>query len=116
MRAMRTRMSRNASRTQRRKYAAMPNSTGTAAIENTASRQSIANIAARMNSRRTASPSRLTIPDANISDSDSTSFVSRVISRPTGVRSKNDVASDITWRWTRTRRSFIPSWPITCVK
>ena len=44
------------------------------------------------------------------------SLVIRVINRPTGVRSKNDADSDITWRWTRTRRSFIPSWPITCVK
>ncbi len=94
----------------------MPNSTGAAPIENRASRQSIANIANRMKPRRTTSPSRLTIPDANISLSDSTSLVRRVISRPTGVRSKNDADSDITWRWTRTRRSFMPSWPITCVK
>ncbi len=116
MRASFTRISRNASRTQRRKKAAMANSTGAEPIENSASRQSMPKIAIRMKPRRTTSPTRLTIPEANISFSDSTSLVSRVIRRPTGVRSKNDADSDRMWRWARVRRSFMPRWPITCVR
>ena len=116
MRASFTRISRKASRTQRRKNAAIANSTGAEPIENSASRQSRPKIATKMKERRTTSPTRLTSPEANISFSDSMSLVSRVMRRPTGVRSKNEADSDRMWRWARVRRSFIPSCPSTWVR
>jgi len=62
------------------------------------------------------SPRRLTSPDANISFSASTSLVMRVMRRPSGVRSKNDDASDKTCWCSRSRRSFIARWPTICVR
>ena len=116
MRASLVRISRKASRTQRRKNAAMPNSTGAVPIEKSASFQSMPKIATRMKTRRIMSPSRLTRPEANISLSASMSLVIRVISRPTGVRSKKDADSDSTCSCTRTRKVFIPRWPMSCVR
>ena len=88
MRDSLARISRKASRTHPRNRAAIAASTGTASIENSAKRPSVRNITTTMSPSRTTSPSRLMTPDANISVSDSMSFVMRVISCPTGVRSK----------------------------
>ena len=115
-RAILVRISRKASRTKRRKTAAIANSTGAEPIENSASRQSMPKIATRMTPRRMTSPTRLTSPDANISFSASMSLVRRVISRPTGVRSKNDADSASTCRCSARRRSFIARWPTSCVR
>ena len=53
-----------------------------------ASRQSSCTIIPRMKSSVNTSPKMVTSPDENASLSCSTSFVTRVISRPTGLRSK----------------------------
>ena len=60
---------------------------GTTANDARASRQSAASIHAAMIPRVKTSPNRATTPDVNSSLSDSTSVVTRVISRPTGFRS-----------------------------
>jgi len=116
MRASLSRMARKASRTSRRNSAAIPNSTGAAAIENSASFQSMPKMATRIIARRMTSPSRLTRPEANISFSASMSLVIRVMSRPTGVRSKNAADSDSTWRWTSSRSAVMPRWPMSWVR
>ena len=116
MRASFTRISRKASRTQRRKKAAIANSTGAEPIENSASRQSMPKIAIRM--KREAND----VAD-QADDPRGEHLVQRldVVGQPgheatDGVRSKNEADRDRTWRWARARRSFMPSCPSTCVR
>ncbi len=59
----------------------------------------------------TTSATRVMTPEANISWMLSTSPVTRVTSRPTGVLSKNDARRVRMCSWSRTRRSVVASCP-----
>ena len=87
-RASRTRISPNAWRTRRRKILAVSQTSGMTANVTSASRTSIASIIPMIATRVKTSPKIVTTPDENSSFSVSTSDVTRVISRPTGLRSK----------------------------
>ena len=60
----------------------------------------------------TKSPRIVTTPKANIWSSASTSVVTRVISLPTGVRSKYRAGSLSTWSNISVLRSKITNWPV----
>ena len=81
-------MSPKAWRTRRRKILAVSQTSGMTANVTSASRTSIASIIPMIATRVKASPKIVTTPDENSSFSVSTSEVTRVISRPTGLRSK----------------------------
>ena len=81
-------MSRNASRIRRRKMRAVSQTRGITAKVTRASRTSIASIMPMIAMRVNTSPKIVTTPEENSSFSVSTSEVTRVISRPTGFRSK----------------------------
>ena len=81
-------MSPNASRTRRRKMRAVSHTSGMTANVTSASRQSMASIIPMIATRVNASPKMVTTPEENSSFSVSTSEVTRVMSRPTGFRSK----------------------------
>ncbi len=61
------------------------------------------------------SPKIETTPLVNSSLIASTSLSTRVISRPTGLRSKNRASSDCRWANSVARRSWITRWPVSCV-
>ena len=108
-------MSRNASRTRRRKTRAVSHTSGMTEKVTSASRQSMASIMPMMARSVNTSPKRVTTPEEKSSFSVSTSDVTRVISRPTGLRSKKAMLS----RWSRVkisiRRSYITRWPTSVV-
>jgi hypothetical protein len=81
-------MSRKASRTLRRKIAAVSQTSGMTAKVTRASFTSITSIMAMMARRVNTSPKMVTTPEENSSFSVSTSEVTRVMRRPTGFRSK----------------------------
>jgi hypothetical protein len=81
-------MSPKASRTRRRKTRAVSHTSGITANGTSASRQSSASIIVMMATRVNTSPKMVTTPEENSSFRVSTSDVTRVISRPTGLRSK----------------------------
>ena len=60
------------------------------------------------------SPKIATTPEANSSLSTSTSVVTRVMSRPTGFRSKNRTSSFCSCPYTSMRRSNMMRWPVIC--
>ena len=69
-----------------------------------------------MPTRRTRSPTALSAPEANISLMASTSLVTRVTSRPTGVRSKKPSLRVCRKRKTWARRSAIARAPASCIR
>ena len=85
--ASRNRISRKASRTRRRKIAAVSQTKGMTEKVTSASSRSIASIMTMMATRVNTSPKIVTTPEEKSSFSVSTSDVTRVISRPTGLRS-----------------------------
>ena len=88
IRAMSRRVERNASRLLRRKTLTSTRSTGTTERDTRARRQLIQSITAMIPVRVTRSASMVTTPLANISVMFSMSLVIRVITRPSGTRSK----------------------------
>ena len=101
----------------RRRVQFTPSATGgVAAKASSAMRQSSEIMMATMAIRRIRSPAALSAPEANISLMASTSLVTRVTSRPTGVRSKKP--SLRVWRKRKTcaRRSNIARAPASCIR
>ncbi len=80
-----------------------------------ASCQFIASMTPMMNIRVKTSPKIATTPEVNISFRTSTSLVSRVISRPTGLRSKKRTDRRCSWAKISVRRSYMTRWPIQVV-
>ena len=81
-------MSRKASRTRRRKTRASRYTSGITAKATSARRQSATSMSTMIATRVNRSPKTVTTPEEKSSFSVSTSEVTRVISRPTGFRSK----------------------------
>ena len=108
-------MSLNASRTRRRKMRAVSQTSGITAKVTSASRQSIASIIPMMAISVKASPKIVTTPEENSSFSVSTSEVTRVISRPTGLRSKYWTLSRCRWAKISIRRSYMTRCPMNVV-
>ena len=115
IRASRVRMSRYALRTFRRKIEAAMMTSGSTANETSASRQSSSSIAVTIAPIVKMSPKIVTTPEVNISFSTSTSLVTRVISRPTGFRSKNASSSLCNREKTSARMSSMTFCPIHVV-
>ena len=87
MRAIQPRTTRYDSRTLRRNHCVTSTMSGSTAKATSASRQFIQSITTMMPTSVNTSPKIVTTPDVNRSFSTSTSVVTRVISRPTGLRS-----------------------------
>ena len=87
MRAIFTRTSRKLSRTLPLNQEVSSSSRGTMENDTRASRQSSQNRMAAMPARTRTSPKMVTMPAVNISFRASTSVVTRVTSRPMGLRS-----------------------------
>ena len=88
MRATHLRVSRNDWRAPRRNQSVSRKKSGSTAKVTSASRKSSASITPMIPSRVNRSPNTVTTPEVNSSFTASTSVVTRVISRPTGLRSK----------------------------
>ena len=93
MRATQRRTSRKERRDPRRNQLVTRNSAGITAKAVRASRQSSHNMTAMMPSSVNTSPNTVTTPEVNSSLTASTSLVTRVMSRPTGLRSKKPTCS-----------------------
>ena len=87
MRAIHARTVRYESRTCRRNHCVMTTMSGSTENATSASRQSIASSTIMIPASVKMSPNTDTTPDVNRSFSASTSVVTRVIMRPTGLRS-----------------------------
>ena len=87
MRAINPRTTRYDSRTFRRNHWVTSTMSGSTEKATIASRQFIQTIMAMMPASVNTSPNTVTTPDVNRSLSTSTSEVTRVINRPTGLRS-----------------------------
>ena len=87
IRAIRPRTVRYESRTLRRNHCVTKKMSGSTENATSASRQFIHSITTMMPTSVNTSPKIVTTPDVNRSFSTSTSEVTRVISRPTGLRS-----------------------------
>ena len=87
IRAIQPRTRRYESRTLRRNHCVTRPISGSTENATSASRQFIQNIMTMMPTSVNRSPNTVTTPDVNRSFSTSTSEVTRVISRPTGLRS-----------------------------
>ena len=80
-----------------------------------ASRQFMFSMMTRMPSSTKMSSKMETTPAVNISFSASTSLVTRVTSRPTGLRSKKAMCRPCRWRKICARRSNITFCPVHCM-
>ena len=115
IRASRMRMARKDSRMIRRMYEVTKSSSGIETNVTSARRQSRSSSTMDTPINRKMSPKIATTPCVTISVRASTSLVIRVISRPTGLRSKNDSERYCRWLNSRTLRSYIARWPIHVV-
>ncbi len=89
-------------------------SSGRIAKVASARRRSSATSTAAMPASTSTSPTIETMPAVNISLRASTSAVTRVTRRPTGVVSKYAISSRCSWAKTSRRRSAITFCPIAC--
>ena len=81
-----------------------------------ASRQSIHSMIATTPASVTTSATTAKSPLVNASLTASTSLSTRVISRPTGVRSKNPASRRSRCAKSRARRSWMTRWPVSAIR
>src|SRR5712692_10465751 len=105
------RIERKESRIIPRKYAVIAVRMGSETKVSSARRQSSSSIAIEMSTSIAMSPKIDTTPRVTISVSASMSFVMRVMSRPTGLRSKNESDRNCRCRKSSSRRSYIARCP-----
>ena len=114
MAASRTRICRNDSRMSRRAYSTRITSSGNVRKVMPVKRTSIASSTHTIANAFSRSATSVIAPWAKISFRDSMSFVMRVMSRPTGIVSKNAARCASTWSKIVVRNECIVRCPVSC--